>query len=76
MLSVHTTTALLYFEGKADQLPEVQVCLRLTGEYDFLLQLTPHYALEYEVFLYKTLGAIPYLERYRSFLYHAKTHTF
>jgi Lrp/AsnC family leucine-responsive transcriptional regulator len=66
-LSRHTPQSLSEFGALMNAAPEVQVCLQLAGEYDFLLQLTLHDALEYEVFLSNTLGAIPYVERYQSF---------
>jgi Lrp/AsnC family leucine-responsive transcriptional regulator len=66
-LNRHTPQALGEFGAAMNAVPEVQVCLQVAGEYDFLLQLALRDTQEYEHFLSKKLGPIPYVERYQSF---------
>lgn len=48
--------------------PEVQVCLHLSGEYDFILQITLRDAAEYEDFLEQKLCCLPMVDKVHSSL--------
>lgn len=48
--------------------PEVQVCLHLSGEYDYILQVSLKDAGEYEEFLEKKLCALPMVDKVHSSL--------
>lgn len=54
-------------EGMA-MLPEVNVCLHLTGKYDFMLQLTMRSAEAYERFLAERLFPLPFVDKVHSSL--------
>jgi Lrp/AsnC family leucine-responsive transcriptional regulator len=48
--------------------PEVQVCLHLSGEYDYILQVSLRDAGEYEEFLEKKLCILPMVDKVHSSL--------
>lgn len=55
------------FAAYIRRFPEVQHCLELAGEYDFMLQLALPDVHAYEDFLDSKLGAFPQLDRVQSF---------
>ena len=67
-LSIHTTESLRTFSRQMQQLSEVQVCLHLSGEYDFLLQVSLRDPLEYQGFLDQKLCSLPAIEKVHSSL--------
>ena len=59
--------ALSAFGAAMQALKEVQVCLQVSGEYDFLLQLTLQDAFAYEEFLSQKLAILPSVDKIQSF---------
>jgi Lrp/AsnC family transcriptional regulator, leucine-responsive regulatory protein len=67
-LNRHQGQALQDFPAYMYSLPEVQVCLHLSGEYDFLLQVSLKDPQEYKVFLEQRLCILPMVEKVHSSL--------
>lgn len=67
-LNQHAAQTLRDFPAYMYSLPEVQVCLHLSGEFDFLLQVTLKDPQEYEEFLDQKLCALPMVEKVQSSL--------
>jgi Lrp/AsnC family leucine-responsive transcriptional regulator len=67
-LNRHAAQTLRDFPNYMYSLPEVQVCLHLSGEFDFLLQVTLKDPQEYEAFLTRQLCALPMVEKVQSSL--------
>jgi Lrp/AsnC family leucine-responsive transcriptional regulator len=65
-LKQHGSAMLREFALQMNRLPEVQCCLHLSGEFDFLLQVTLIDAQEYDDFLDKKLCALPLVEKVQS----------
>lgn len=56
------------FAAYINTLPEVQSCLQLSGEFDFLLQVSLRDPQEYETFLNEKICILPVVERLQSSL--------
>ena len=67
-LNRHSAATLRDFPAKMYQLSEVQVCLHLSGEFDFLLQVTLRDPQEYDEFLDQKLCSLPMVEKVQSSL--------
>ena len=67
-LNRHTAETLREFSAFIYSFPEVQVCLHLSGEFDFLLQVSIKDPAEYETFLDTHLCALPMIEKVQSSL--------
>jgi len=67
-LNRHSAETLRTFASEMSLLPEVQACLHLSGEFDFLLQVTLRDPQEYEEFLDTRLCALPMVEKVQSSL--------
>jgi len=67
-LNTHAAIALQDFAEAIRQHPEVQVCLHLSGEYDFILQITLRDSGEYEQFLENKLCNLPMVDKVHSSL--------
>jgi Lrp/AsnC family leucine-responsive transcriptional regulator len=65
-LNNHSAITLRNFAAQMNLLDEVQFCLHLSGEYDFLLQVTLRDPQEYEEFLDSKLCALPVVEKVQS----------
>jgi Lrp/AsnC family leucine-responsive transcriptional regulator len=65
-LNNHSAQTLRDFALQMNTLDQVQFCLHLSGEYDFLLQVTLCDAQEYEQFLDTKLCVLPMVERVQS----------
>jgi Lrp/AsnC family leucine-responsive transcriptional regulator len=65
-LNNHAAKTLREFARQMSLLDEVQFCLHLSGEFDFLLQVTLIDAQQYEEFLDTQLCALPMVERVQS----------
>ena len=64
----HSIDQLRDFSHAMQQQPEVQVCLHLSGEFDFLLQVSVRDPQEYEQFLETKLAVLPMIEKLHSSL--------
>jgi len=67
-LNSHAASNLGDFSGYMHSLPEIQVCLQLSGEYDFLLQVAVKDPSEYEHFLNIKLCGLTIVEKVQSAL--------
>src|ERR1700744_1944905 len=67
-LKGHSADQLLDFAAAIKELPEVQVVLHLSGEFDYLLQVTLRDPLEYEEFLEQKLCVLPMVDKVQSSL--------
>ena len=67
-LNGHSAIALRDFATVMSSHPEVQVCLHLSGEYDFILQVTLCDAADYENFLEEKLCTLPMVDKVHSSL--------
>lgn len=67
-LNRHSAETLRTFAMEMGLLPEVQACLHLSGEFDFLLQVTLRDPQEYEGFLDTRLCSLPMVEKVQSSL--------
>lgn len=67
-LNHHAAQTLREFPAFVYTYPEVQVCLHLSGEFDFLLQVNLRDATEYEDFLDQKLCSLPMVEKVQSSL--------
>lgn len=67
-LNGHSSAALRTFAESMAAHPEVQVCLHLSGEYDFMLQVTLRNPAEYEDFLEAKLCSLPMVDKVHSSL--------
>lgn len=67
-LKGHGIDQLTAFALAIRQAPEVQVVLHLSGEFDFLLQVSLHDPLEYETFLEQKLCCLPMVDKVHSSL--------
>jgi Lrp/AsnC family transcriptional regulator, leucine-responsive regulatory protein len=67
-LNQHGAQILRDFAAAMNSQPEVQVCLHLSGEFDFLLQISLRSPQEYEAFLDQHLCALPVVEKVHSSL--------
>ncbi|WP_100339580.1 Lrp/AsnC family transcriptional regulator [Mucilaginibacter auburnensis] len=67
-LNGHASAVLQAFAAAIQVHPEVQVCLHLSGEYDFILQITLRDAAEYEDFLEQKLCCLPMVDKVHSSL--------
>src|SRR5580698_7788066 len=65
-LKGHSACQLRDFSAAMLQHPEVQVCLHLSGEFDFLLQVTLRDPQEYEEFLEQKLCILPMVDKLHS----------
>ena len=65
-LKGHSADQLHDFPAAVAQYPEVQVCLHLSGEFDFLLQITLRDPQEYEEFLAQKLCTLPMIDKLHS----------
>ena len=65
-LNNHAAQTLRDFAFEMNRLMEVQFCLHLSGEFDFLLMITLCDAQEYEEFLDSKLLEMPIVERIQS----------
>jgi Lrp/AsnC family leucine-responsive transcriptional regulator len=54
-LNDHSRKALRHFENQINKLPEVQECLHVTGEYDFMLKVIVKDIAAYQQFLENTV---------------------
>ena len=68
MLDKHTAKTLKAFHDRMLELPEVQVCLHLSGKFDFLVQTTLREPEEYKVFLDSKLCNLPMVKKIQSSL--------
>lgn len=66
-LKTQAREALNAFAAAIEGLAEVQACLELAGEYDFLLQLVLPDVNAYEDFLSGKLGRFPQVDKVQSF---------
>ncbi len=67
-LKEHSTATLREFAQTMTALREVQVCLQLSGEFDFLLQITLRESQEYGEFLDQHLCAFTQVDKVQSSL--------
>jgi Lrp/AsnC family leucine-responsive transcriptional regulator len=67
-LNRHNGTIWPDFAAYASGLEEVQCCLQLSGEFDFLLQVSLRDPQEYETFLQTRLCILPVVEKLQSSL--------
>lgn len=67
-LNQHAAQTLRDFAAIMNSQPEVQVCLHLSGEFDFLLQVSLRSPQEYEAFLDQRLCALSVVEKVHSSL--------
>ena len=67
-LNGHSSVLLQQFAAAMQAEREVQVCLHLSGEYDYILQVNLKDANEYEAFLENKLCALPMVEKVHSSL--------
>jgi Lrp/AsnC family leucine-responsive transcriptional regulator len=67
-LNQHAAQTLREFPAYMYALKEVQVCMHLSGEFDFLLQVSLRDAMEYEQFLDEKLCCLPMVDKVRSSL--------
>ncbi len=67
-LNKHSAESLRGFSACMSKIPEVQVCLHLSGEFDFLLQITLRDPYEYEEFLDTRLCTLPMVDKVQSSL--------
>jgi Lrp/AsnC family leucine-responsive transcriptional regulator len=67
-LNRHAAITLRDFALQMSGIPEVQVCLHLSGEFDFLLQVTLRDPQSYEDFLMERLLSLPMVEKVQSSL--------
>jgi len=67
-LNCHAAQVLRDFPAFMYTYPEVQVCLHLSGEFDFLLQVNLRDAEEYETFLDQKLCNLPMVDKVQSSL--------
>ena len=65
-LNNHAANTLRDFAIAMDQVQEVQFCLHLSGEFDFLLQVTLCDAQDYAEFLNTKLCCLPMVDRVQS----------
>lgn len=65
-LNGHSATALQVFAKAMRIDPEVQVCLHLSGGYDYILQVTLKDSVEYEDFLETKLCNLPMVDKVHS----------
>jgi len=65
-LNQHSAEALRVFALEMSLLPEVQGCLHLSGEFDFLLQVSLRDPLEYDEFLETNLGRLLMVDKVQS----------
>ena len=67
-LNCHSNVVLREFAAYMQAIPEVEVCMHLSGEFDFLIQINVRDAMEYEQFLDTQLCALPVVEKVQSSL--------
>jgi len=67
-LANHTAHTLQDFDNLMRELDEVQICLHLSGKYDFLLHVTLRHPSEYKEFLDLKLCCLPIVEKIQSSL--------
>lgn len=67
-LNGHSSVLLQQFALAMQAEPEVQVCLHLSGEYDYILQVSLKDAGEYEEFLETKLCTLPMVDKVHSSL--------
>jgi DNA-binding Lrp family transcriptional regulator len=67
-LQCHEPTAVSHFRQAVQQMPEVQECFHLTGEYDYLLKVVLRNRRHLEQFLLESLTPVPGMDKIRTSL--------
>ena len=67
-LQRHEPEAIKRFKQMMHEMPEVQECYHLTGEYDYMLKVTLRNRRHLEQFLVETLTPIPSMDKIRTSL--------
>jgi Lrp/AsnC family transcriptional regulator len=65
-LSAHGRANLAEFTAAVRELPEVQECFSLMGDFDFLLRVLMRDLKEYETFFFSKLSGLPGVQEVRS----------